>query len=434
MDTVCEDKMAIELALNGGLGIIHRYNTIEQQVEMIKKVKKYFSFITIDPLTINQNERLQDLENYRNTNNIKSYIVIDDDKKVCGIITNRDYQLALIKNLPKSTIIKTIMTPLAKMLFGYYDKLFDFEYYKKMLLNSPYEKLPLLLPNGKIYGIITFDSMVKHTKYKDTCTLDIFGRLIVGGAVGIVGDYKERIDDLVVNEADVICIDVANGFNESIKEVVNYIKTNFPHVCIIAGNVCNKEGFEFLAKLGVHAIRIGIGNGSICTTRLMTGVGKSQLTAIMECADIARKYKVSIIADGGFCGKIGNMSKALCAGANFIMLGRTLAGTDESPGKILMRNGKRVKLYRGMASTMAYVSKCNNQNLDISTDFVAEGVDSIVDYKGSVNDILREIIGGIKSGLSYIGCDTLSKLDYKEVKFTRITPIGMKETGIRVEV
>jgi len=293
------------------------------------------------------------------------------------------------------------------------------------------EKLPIINQHNKLIGLITYKNLIEYKQNHANYSLDKQGRLLVGASVGIVGDYLERAQQLVNAGCDIICVDVANGYNTKVAKVIKEIKTL--SVDVMAGNVCGPDAFEFLAIAGADCIRVGIGNGSICSTRLVTGVGSGQFTSLMKCRAIARKYDVGMISDGGHLGKDGNIAKAFVVGANTMMLGKTLSATDETPGNVLFRNGKRVKCYRGMASTMAMISKAQNIGNTYIQSQNPEGFDIEIEIKGPVKDIIKRIDSSIKSTMSYIGCENTEILRQVEndIMYNRQSIGVMNETSIR---
>jgi IMP dehydrogenase len=317
---------------------------------------------------------------------------------------------------------------------------------KELMLERKIEKVPIV-NNGILVGLITLNNIKHYENNKSKACIDTNGALCVGAAIGIVDDYMERLDKLISVGVDLICIDVANGFNENVFKSIILIREKYKEIVLMVGNVCNWQGYQALCNYDVDCIRIGVGNGSICTTRLETGIGKGQFSAVSECFRYKVDYNTQphIICDGGSLGKTGNKVKALACGSSAIMLGRTLASTEESPGTIIYRNGKRFKYIRGMASTMANISKQEktenksntNATSKLKTKFTAEGVDGEQELTGSVVDVIEQINGGLKSGLSYLGCENINQLHDKsckgEIKFNLVTSIGMSETGIRVK-
>ena len=300
----------------------------------------------------------------------------------------------------------------------------------KIMNQHKIEKLPVIV-NGNVKGLIIYKNLLEYEINKNKYSLDSNGRLLVGAAIGIVDDYYERAKALVDAGCNILCVDVANGFNEKVKTVIQELKTL--NVDIMAGNVCNPQGFEFLAQAGADCVRIGIGNGSICSTRLVTGVGSGQFSSLMKCREMARKYNIGMISDGGHLGKDGNISKAFIVGSDAMMLGKTLAATDETPGNIIYRNNRRVKCYRGMASAMAMVSKAEMTNKEYNGTQNPEGADIEVEIKGPVKDILQRIESSIKSTMSYVGCENTEQLRNIEndIVYNRQSIGVMSETSIR---
>lgn len=425
MDTVTEDSMAIEMAINGGLGVIHRFQSVESQVAMIKRVKRHLSNMIEKPYTINYKCTLDELVSKYNVSGI---IVVDENKKFIGIVSKRDIEIHNISTGSKEILVKDIMTPLERVKYvEKYDIIEIMDIYKKYKV----EKVPILASDKSIIGLVVLKNLVYFYKNKDIAALDSNGRLLVGGAVGI-NDYIERADKLVRAGVDVLCIDIANGYNDMMYNAIKYLKEKFPNVTIMAGNVCTRDGFEFLCKAGADCIRVGIGNGSICSTRIQTGIGVCQFSALMECSKIAKQYNVTMISDGGHCGKVGNKFKALAVGSGCVLLGKSLAGTKESPGKVIYKSGRRFKYYRGMASMYANLSKEERTGGDINKNFYVEGIEGEIEYKGNVVDELNRICNGMRSGMSYLGVRSISELHEIEVVFNKITSSGLNETLTRL--
>lgn len=425
MDTVTEDSMAIEMAMNGGLGIIHRFQSLESQVTMITRVKRHLSNMIEKPYTINYKCTLDELVSKYNVSGI---MVVDENKKFIGIVSKRDIEIHNISSGSKEILVKDIMTPLERVKYvEKYDIIEIMDIYKKYKV----EKVPILASDKSIIGLVVLKNLVYFYKNKDIAALDSNGRLLVGGAVGI-NDYIERADKLVRAGVDVLCIDTANGYNDMMYNAIRYLKGKFSNVTIMAGNVCTRDGFEFLCKAGADCIRVGIGNGSICSTRIQTGIGVCQFSALMECSKIAKQYNVTMISDGGHCGKVGNKFKALAVGSGCVLLGKSLAGTKESPGKVIYKSGKRFKYYRGMASMYANLSKEERTGGDTNKNFYVEGIEGEIEYKGNVVDELNRICNGMRSGMSYLGVKSISELHETEVVFNRITSSGLNETLTRL--
>lgn len=465
MDTVSETQMAIKMALAGGLGIIHRFMSIEEQVSQVVKVKRFLQYIIREPYTISPNATLQDVDSMIARYGVSTFCIVSSTQEFQGILTRRDIEVMRYANtntVNQSTIsVIDYMTRYKSLVSTDYELLFEAIYTtteeldsnsdeiliqaKERMIINRYEKIPILDKNSNsLLGLVTLKNIRHWENNKSKACIDARGALCVGAAVGITGDWEERLDKLVAAQVDLICVDVANGYNEYTAQAIRNIRARYPSLVIMAGNVCNSAGFEYLAdpSLDVDCIRVGIGNGSICTTRLETGIGKGQFSAVLECFQSKVNnplLKSHIICDGGSLGKTGNKVKALAAGAVAVILGRTLASTEESPGQIIYRNGKRFKYIRGMASTMASLSsqeKLKKFKSDISS-MTSEGVDGEQELTGSVIDLLEQIKGGLRSGLSYLGAHTIQQLHEKaqkqEIKFNLMTSIGMSETGIRVK-
>jgi IMP dehydrogenase len=435
MDTITEERMAIAMAISGGLGIIHRYCTIERQVEMVKSVKRYLEFIIGNPFTLNENDTVSKFQEKAEKVNVYSYIVLDSENKLSGIVTKRDIQSCLLANDNNNTIlIKDIMTPLINLIFV--NNGITREKAVEIMSKHKIEKLPVIDNDFNVTGLITFKNLYNYQMNKHIYSLDQDGNLLVGAAMGTLGDdFLPRAKALVDAKVDVLCIDVASGHNQSTYDCIKKIKELYPDICIISGNVVTPEGFDFLASAGCSGIRIGIGNGAACSTRATTGCGMGQASAVLACKKISGETDTFAISDGGNTGKSGNMCKALLLGANVVMLGKTLAATDETPGKLVYRNGKKVKIYRGMASTMAMMSKSESMNKDFeSSKNSGEGVDFEVECKGSALDILEGIRSSIQSGFSYVGCSSIEELKSvrDDIVFYQQTSIGMNETNVRI--
>lgn len=488
MDTVTETEMAIKMALNGGLGIIHRYMDIDNQVSQVMKVKRFLQYIITEPYKVSPETTLIEIETLRELYNVSSFCIVDSNNKLLGIITHRDidYMIEKQKHIENSNIniIDTNNTNYTNDTNNIILKVKDFmstklitldismtnhslettlSIAKELMLERKIEKIPIV-NNSELVGLITLNNIKHYENNKEKACIDNNGALCVGAAVGIIGDYLERLDKLIAVGVDLICIDVANGFNENVFNAITLIRNKYKKIVLMVGNVCNWQGYKALSDYDVDCIRVGVGNGSICTTRLETGIGKGQFSAVYECYNYKIEHKTipNIICDGGSLGKTGNKMKALACGASAIMLGRTLASTEESPGTIIYRNGKRFKYIRGMASTMANLSKqekidfktlsINNSNSNsngneikkenikenkLKTKFTAEGVDGEQELTGSVVDVIEQINGGLKSGFSYLGCNNITEVHKKlaegKIKFNIVTSIGMSETGIRVK-
>lgn len=431
MDTITEENMAIEMALHGGIGILHRYCSISEQVDMVKKVKRYTNSRIENPYTITENESIDTLIKKSTEYGVTSFLVVDDSNHtLVGIVTKRD--ITYYTENSNINKIKDIMTPFNKLIVAEHDITTD-DALAKMVSNR-IEKLPLIDRERKIVGLLTLKDILYNRKTYTISTIDERGGLRVGAAVGINKDYLDRTLALIENDCDLIVVDVAHGHHELMKDAISNIRKLCVkmdrQVDIIAGNVCTPEGTRFLCECGVDGIKVGIGPGSICTTRIQTGCGYPQFSAVMNCAEVAKGYGIPIIADGGHRGKIGNIVKALAVGSSCSMLGGFISGTTETPGSIVVKGNKKYKMIRGMAGRISNMKKSARiqEEMDVS-DITPEGVEGYVEYKGRVRYILGQIRGGIQSGLSYCGVGSIEELHYSELEFVRITSSGKQESG-----
>jgi IMP dehydrogenase len=425
MDTVTEQRMAITMAQQGGIGILHRFMSIEQQAEAVHKVKRAESLVVDHPETIQSNVTVGDARVRMAESGVGGLMVIDAESRLLGIVTTRDVLLANGGQEP----IESVMTPLDKMVVAGVEESLDTA--RKKLHEHRVEKLPLIDSQGRVVGLITAQDIVKIQEHPNA-TKDSRGRLRVGVAIGVRPDDLDRAAACVEAGADVLVVDIAHGHSDHTMNMVKRLKVAFPHVAVIAGNVATAAGVEDLADAGADAIKVGVGSGSICITRIVTGFGVPQLTAISDCAEAARRVKIPIIADGGLRTS-GDITKALAGGANTVMVGSMLAGTDESPGVTIVRQGRRYKVVRGMASLSANVERRKlDKGQELAdeewSEVVPEGVEALVPYRGSVVDILNQLVGGVRSGLSYAGAHTIEEL-WDKAEFIRITGAGMKESG-----
>ena len=422
MDTVTESRMAIAIAQEGGMGIIHKNLTIDEQAAEVDKVKKYESVIILKPRTLDPEQRIADALEIKRTEQISSFPIVKNGKLV-GILTNRD--LRFEKNLSKK--ISDVMTK--KLVTARVGT--SIEKAKDILHQHRIEKLPIVDKNGQLKGLITINDIEKREKYPNSCK-DKLGRLMVGAAVGVSFDREERVAALLNAGADVIIIDTAHGHSKGVLNAVKATRKNFSKCQLIAGNVGTSEGAEALIKAGVDAMKVGIGPGSICTTRIVTGVGVPQITAIMDCVAVARKKNIPVIADGGIKFS-GDIVKALAAGADSVMIGGLFAGTDESPGETVLYQGRTYKMYRGMGSieAMKKGSKDRYFQDDVESELklVPEGIEGRVPHKGPVSSSIFQLIGGLKSGMGYCGCRTISELR-KNAKLVRISIAGLRESHV----
>ncbi|OGG13044.1 IMP dehydrogenase [Candidatus Gottesmanbacteria bacterium RIFCSPHIGHO2_01_FULL_39_10] len=423
MDTVTESNMAIAMAREGGLGIIHRFMTIEEHVNQVKKVKRAEGFIRYRPFTIDVDSTLGESIKLAEKYGVSSFIVVDENEKVMGIIARRDM---IFHDDPK-TPVKKLMTPFAKLIYA--SPSITVTDAKKILSKHKIEKLPLLDDDKRLQGLITSKSLESFGSHP-RAVKDIHGRFKVGAAVGVVGDFLERAGELIDAGVDALVVDVAHGHNEVALEGLAKIRKKYKDIDIIGGNVATPEGVVDLIKLGVDAVKVGIGPGGLCTTRMVAGVGIPQLTAVLGAAKAAKKYKVPIIADGG-TNFPGDITKALAAGASACMLAGWFAGTDESPGGIIMRKGMKYKVHRGAASFLSVADRKleSGEFADESklNTVVPEGVEALVPYKGNVEDVIHQLIGALRSGMSYCNAKSIEEL-HRNAKFVRITEAGFRES------
>lgn len=425
MDTVTETQMAIAMAQAGGIGIIHRFMPIEKQVEMVKKVKRTESFVVERPVTIYPQTTLAEARTRMEESLIGGLVVIDEAGHLLGMLTTRD--VLLTSDL--TATVASLMTPRERLIVAAKDESLDSA--RLTLHTHRIEKLPLVDTENRVVGLITAQDIVKLQEHPQA-TKDLKGRLRVGVAVGARSSDIQRAAGCLEAGADVIVIDIAHGHADHVIEMVSRCKQEFPATPVIAGNVATASGVRDLAQAGADAVKVGVGSGSICITRIVTGFGVPQLTAISDCAEAGQKLGIPVIADGGMQTS-GDITKALAAGASSVMLGSLLAGTDESPGAAVSREGRRYKVVRGMASLTANVARKEiEQQGEIDPDewekVVPEGVEALVPYRGSVSDILHQLVGGLRSGMSYAGADTLEELRHN-AEFIRITGAGMQESG-----
>ena len=423
MDTVTESSMAVTVAREGGIGIIHRFLTIQQQVNEVLKVKRSGSIIIENPYTINSELTIKDAFSIMNEKQVSGLLVTDSNSKIIGILTERD---VLFESPDSSKLVKELMTKdVVTAKLGV-----DLEQVKEILKHNRIEKLPIVDDNNHVKGLITSQDISNLEKYPNA-SKDKKGRPLVGSAVGVKGDFMERSEALINAGADVLVVDIAHGHSENAINTVKNIKKAFPDCELIAGNVATAKGTEDLIKAGVDAVKVGVGSGSICITRVITGSGVPQLTAVFDCAEVGNDHGIPIISDGGTRNS-GDATKALAAGASSIMVGSILGGTDESPGSTITKNGKRFKIYRGMASLAASMGRRSKEAgtfelADDLNDYVAEGVEAMVPYKGSVTEIITQITGGIRSGLSYCGASNIKQMQ-ENAEFIKISRAGFAES------
>jgi IMP dehydrogenase len=421
MDTVTEASLAIALAREGGIGILHKNMSIEKQADQVRKVKRSESGMIIDPITLKVEATIGDALRLMRENRIGGIPIVDGDGRLAGILTNRDLRFEEDMSRKVSEVMTReglITAPEGTDLKGA----------ELILRKTKVEKLPVINKAGKLIGLITYRDILQVTSFPNA-NKDALGRLLVGAAVGVTRDLKDRVAALQTVGVDVICLDSAHGHSKGIIDALKMVRKNFPKLNIIAGNVATTEGAEALAEAGADAVKIGIGPGSICTTRIVAGAGVPQLTAIMQARTALAKKNIPLIADGGIR-YTGDMVKALAAGADCVMMGSIFAGTEESPGDTIIYEGRKFKEYRGMGSLGAMsVGSSDRYFQDPEADvkkFVPEGIEGRVAYKGMVKEIIYQFVGGLRAGMGYCGAKNIAEL--KEAGFVKITNAGMKES------
>ncbi len=418
MDTVTEHRMAIAMARQGGIGIIHKNMSIEAQAEEVDKVKRSENGVITDPFSLSPEHTLQDADNLMAKFRI-SGVPITENGKLVGIITNRDlkFEEDFTKKIKNSMTSEDLVTAREGITL---------EEAKKILAKARKEKLPIVDGNFNLKGLITIKDIEKQIKYPLSAK-DKQGRLLCGAGVGITADMRERVDALVKAKVDVIVVDSAHGHSRNIIEAVKNIKVAFPDLQVIAGNIATGDATKALIEAGADAVKVGIGPGSICTTRVVAGIGVPQVTAIMDCYNAAKEYGIPIIADGGIKYS-GDMTKAIAAGANVCMMGSMFAGCDESPGTFELYQGRKYKVYRGMGSLAAMENGSKDRYFqENARKLVPEGVEGRVAYKGSVEDTVFQLIGGLRSGMGYCGAVNIETLK-QTGQFVKISAASLKES------
>ncbi|MBS1976026.1 MAG: IMP dehydrogenase [Bacteroidetes bacterium] len=421
MDTVTESALAIAMALEGGIGFIHKNMSIEAQAEQVRKVKRSQSGLILDPVTLSVNATVRDAEKIMREFKIGGIPVIDGNGKLVGIVTNRDLRFEKIM----STRVDSIMT---KENLVTAPEGITLEKAEKILQKYKIEKLPIVNKKGKLTGLVTYKDILKKKNKPNACH-DEFGRLRVGAAVGVTHDILVRIEALKNAGVDVISIDTAHGHSKGVMEAAKMVKKKYPGLELIVGNIATGDAAKALAKAGADGIKVGVGPGSICTTRVVAGVGLPQLTAVYEAAKAIRGSGVTVIADGGIRFS-GDMVKAIAAGADSIMIGSLLAGTEEAPGEMIIYEGRKFKTYRGMGSLEAMEDGSKDRYFQDAEDdlkkLVPEGISGRVPYKGNVSEVLYQMVGGLRAGMGYCGAATVDKL--KQAQFVKITTAGVVES------
>lgn len=419
MDTVTEHRMAIAVARQGGIGIVHKNMSIAEQAEEVDKVKRSEYGVITDPFFLSPEHTLKDADELMGKYRISGVPVVTGDRKLVGIITNRDlkFEEDFSKKIKESMTSENLITAPEGITL---------DEAKKILANARKEKLPIVDKNGKLKGLITIKDIEKQIKYPSSAK-DSQGRLLCGAGVGITRDMMERVEALIHAGVDVLVVDSAHGHSKNVLDAVRTIKDSYPDIQVVAGNVATPEGTEALIEAGADCVKVGIGPGSICTTRVVAGIGVPQISAIMNCYQASIKHGIPIIADGGIKYS-GDVTKALAAGASVCMMGSLFAGCDESPGDFELYQGRKYKVYRGMGSIAAMQSGSSDRYFQQDTKkFVPEGVEGRVAYKGSVEDIIYQMVGGVKSGMGYCGCPTITEL-HKNSKFIKISAAALRES------
>tara|TARA_B100001113_G_scaffold60516_1_gene45879 strand:- start:12382 stop:13845 length:1464 start_codon:yes stop_codon:yes gene_type:complete len=424
MDTVTESKMAISLAEAGGIGIIHKNNSIEEQAAEVKAVKKYESGIVRDPVTIESNKSIGELKQLTNELSISGMPVVDEDE-LKGIVTSRDFRYA--DNMEE--MVSSIMTPLEKLVTV--EEGFSQEDVMRLMYNNRIEKVLVLDGQNKLSGLVTMKDIEKSAQ-NPNATKDLSGRLQVGAAIGTGEDTLDRAKALYESGVDVFVVDSAHGHSKNVINTIKLLKDNFKDVDVIGGNIATAEAAIDLAKAGVDAVKVGMGPGSICTTRIIAGIGVPQISAILEIKNALAGKDINIIADGGIRFS-GDIAKAIAAGADSVMLGSLFAGTEEAPGKVELFQGRSFKTYRGMGSIGAMTERDDaNRYLqeDVETDkLVPEGIEGRVPYKGLVINVINQLIGGLRQSMGYIGCKNIPDMQNNS-QFIEITNAGMTESHV----
>jgi len=419
MDSVTEAEMAIAIAREGGIGIIHRFLTVADHVAEVRRVKRAESVVLDTPYAVGPETTVRQAAAFMEEHGSAGILVIDADRHLLGIVTARDVLFEDQLDRP----ITAVMTPRERLITAPVGT--PVEDAKQILHRHRIEKLPLVDGEGRLGGLVTSRDIRSRLRYP-TATKDPRGRLRVGAAIGVRGDYVERAQALVDAEVDVLVIDIAHGHSDLAFRTVEAVRARCGDVPLIAGNVATPEGTRDLIACGVDGVKVGVGPGSTCTTRVVTGAGVPQLTAILACAEAAAASAVPVIADGGIRGS-GDLVKALAAGAQTAMLGNLLAGTEESPGATVTRNGRQYKVYRGMASLWTSAERRDMpQDDELLSEIVPEGIEAMVPYRGRVSAVLAQLIGGLRSGMSYCGATTLGELR-ANARFMRVTDAGVRE-------
>lgn len=422
MDTVTESDMAIAMAREGGIGILHKNMTITRQVEEVGRVKRSESGMILDPVTVRADQRVKDVLHLMNKYRISGIPVVDGGNRLIGIITNRDLRF----EPDEGQFVSKIMTSEHLITAPVGTTLHQAE---RILQKHKIEKLPVVDKNGVLKGLLTFKDIQKKKRFPSACK-DEHGRLRVGAAVGVTADTADRVRALVRVGVDAIVIDTAHGHSRGVLETIKSVRRLFPDLELVAGNVGTAEGTRDIIKAGVDGVKVGIGPGSICTTRVVAGVGVPQLTAILECSKVAAKARIPLIADGGIK-QTGDIAKAIAAGADSVMIGGLFAGVDESPGEKILYEGRSYKVYRGMGSIEAMKQGSRDRYFQDAEDdlqkLVPEGIEGRVPYKGPIGDTVFQMVGGLRAAMGYCGAPSIPDMKSK-AQFVRMTDAGLRES------
>jgi len=424
MDTVTEASLAIAIAQQGGIGVVHKNLSVERQAEEVDKVKRSESGMIVDPVTIPQDRPVREALNVMERYHISGVPVVDEDGHLVGIITNRDLRFETRFDLPVSEVMTP--QPLVTVPVGT-----TLDQAKAVLQEHRIEKLLVIDDDKHLKGLITVKDIQKAIKYP-TAAKDDLGRLRVAAAIGATGDYKERADELVKARVDCLVIDTAHGHSVRVIEAVREIKRRYPDTQLVAGNVGTGAGARELIDAGVDAVKVGIGPGSICTTRVVTGAGVPQISAIQSCVDAAKGTGVPIISDGGVKFS-GDMAKAIAAGADVVMIGSLFAGTEEAPGEVILYQGRSFKMYRGMGSIGAMREGSRDryaqEKTEVDSKLVPEGIEGRVPYRGTLAEMVTQLVGGLRSGMGYTGCHNINEFQ-ANTRFLRVTAAGLRESHV----
>ncbi|AJI57327.1 inosine-5'-monophosphate dehydrogenase [Francisella philomiragia] len=424
MDTVTESRLAIAIAQEGGIGIIHKNMSIQAQAQEVKKVKRFENGMVIDPITIKQESSIKEVMQLAKEHNFSGFPVVDDNNMIIGIVTKRDFRFA--KDLDEP--VSSIMTPREQLVTVAEDA--SQGAIKKKLHEHKIEKLLVVNEQGELVGLITTKDIERSQNKPNACK-DSLGRLRVGAAVGTAADTKERVAALAAEGVDIIVVDTAHGHSQGVLDMVRWVKDNYPNIEVVGGNIATAEAAKDLVKAGADAVKVGIGPGSICTTRIVAGVGVPQITAISNVAEALEGTGVPVIADGGIKFS-GDIAKAIVAGASVVMIGGLFGGTEESPGEVELFQGRSYKSYRGMGSLGAMEQGSSDRYFQGNTDakkFVPEGVEGRVPYKGHLAAVIHQLIGGLRSSMGYTGSKDIQTMR-TEPTFVQITGAGFKESHV----